>query len=375
MSTPPIYLTEADVGRLVTVKDAIATLEALFATWGQPSTSDLPRQRARLAGGAFNLMGAAYGAKGVHGLKAYAGVKGAQFHTLLYSSLDGKLKAMIEADLLGQMRTGAASGVATKLLANADAHTLAVIGTGKQSRAQIAAVCAVRPITRVKVFSRTAEHREAYARSVEKDLGVEVLPASSAQACVAEADVVVTITKSAEPVCRAQWLAEGAHVNVAGANSNDRREVDAGTVLRAAVKATDHIEQAKVEAGEFRELVAAGKLAWSAIRELGEFVTGKAAICSCRRTPASSARERHRYGNSWHRFKPQPRPSANSDCGAHRSGSASRRSSRDARRFAKDRCLLPAATLLDYASDSAASRPRRGRPLRPPLATLSTARA
>jgi len=276
MSTPPIYLTETDVGRLVTVKDAIATLEALFATWGQPSTSNLPRQRARLAGGAFNLMGAAYGAKGVHGLKAYAGVKGAQFHTLLYSSLDGKLKAMIEADLFGQMRTGAASGVATKLLANAHAHTLAVIGTGKQSRAQIAAVCAVRPITRVKVFSRTAEHREAYARSVEKELGVEVLPASSAQACVAEADVVVTITKSAAPVCRAQWLAEGVHVNVAGANSDDRREVDGETVLRAAVKATDHVEQAKVEAGEFRELVAAGKLAWSAIRELGEFITGKA---------------------------------------------------------------------------------------------------
>ena len=276
MAASPIYLTEADVGRLVTVKDAIATLEALFATWGQPSTSNLPRQRARLAGGAFNLMGAAYRAKGVHGLKAYAGVKGAQFHALLYSSIDGKLKAIIEADLLGQMRTGAASGVATKLLANADAHTLAVIGTGKQSRAQIAAVCAVRPITRVKVFSRTAEHREAYARSVEKELGVEVLPASSAQACVAEADVVVTITKSAAPVCRAQWLAEGVHVNVAGANSDDRREVDGETVLRAAVKATDHVEQAKVEAGEFRELVATGKLAWSAIRELGEFITGKA---------------------------------------------------------------------------------------------------
>src|SRR5262249_52823895 len=137
------------------------------------------------------------------------GVKGAQFHALVYSSIDGKLKAIIEADLLGQIRTGAASGVATKLLANADAHTLAVIGTGKQSRTQVAALCAVRPITRVKVFSRTAEHREAYARSVEKELGVEVIPASSAQACVAEADVVVTITNSAAPVCRAEWLAEG----------------------------------------------------------------------------------------------------------------------------------------------------------------------
>jgi ornithine cyclodeaminase/alanine dehydrogenase-like protein (mu-crystallin family) len=277
MTTSPIYLTEEDVGRLVTVKDAIATLETLFATWGQPATSNLPRQRARLADGAFNLMGAAYGAKGVHGLKAYAGVKGGQFHTLLYSSLDGKLKAIIEADLFGQMRTGAASALATKLLANADAHTLGVIGTGRQSRMQIAAVCAVRPITRVKVFARTAAHREAYARSMENELGLEVLPAPSAQACVADADVVVTITKSAEPVCRAEWFAEGAHVNVAGANSGDRREVDAETVLHATVKATDHVEQAKEEAGEFRELVAAGKLAWSAIRELGEFVTGKAA--------------------------------------------------------------------------------------------------
>src|SRR4029450_1193468 len=120
MTAPPIYLTEADVGRLVTVKDALAVLEELFATWGQPATANLPRQRARLAGGSFNLMGAAYGAKGVHGLKAYAGLKGAQFHTLLYSSSDGRLKAMIEAALLGEIRTGAASGIATRLLARSD---------------------------------------------------------------------------------------------------------------------------------------------------------------------------------------------------------------------------------------------------------------
>ncbi|TMJ44862.1 MAG: ornithine cyclodeaminase family protein [Alphaproteobacteria bacterium] len=273
---PPIYLSESDVGRLVTIKDAMAALEALFATWGQPSTTNLPRQRAPLPGGAFNLMGAAYGAKGVHGLKAYAGVKGAQFHALLYSSLDGSLKAVIEADLFGQMRTGAASGIATRLLANAHARTLGVIGTGKQSRMKVAAVCTVRPIRQVRVFSRTAEHREAYARSLQSELGVEVVPASTAQACVAEADVVVTITKSAKPVCRAEWLAEGAHVNVAGANSDARREVDAETVLRAAVKVTDHVAQAKEEAAEFRALVAAGKLEWSAIRELGELVTGKA---------------------------------------------------------------------------------------------------
>jgi alanine dehydrogenase len=276
MTTSPIYLTEAEVGRLVTVEDAIETLAAMFATWGDPGTTNLPRRRARLEDGALNLMGAAYGAKSVHGLKVYAGVKGAQFHTLLYSSLDGRLKAMIEADLLGQMRTGAASGLATRHMANADAHTLAVIGTGRQARAQAVAVCAVRPIKRVVVFSRTAERRRAFARELENELHIETSDAPSAQACVAGANVVVTITKSADPVCLARWLGEGVHVNAAGANAAHRREVYRDMVLRAAVKATDHIEQAKLEAGEFRDLVAAGKLAWSDIRELGEFATGKA---------------------------------------------------------------------------------------------------
>jgi alanine dehydrogenase len=276
MNSLPIYVTEAEVARLVTVKDALAALDELFATWGQPSTRNLPRRRAPLPGGGFNLMGAAYGAKDIHGLKAYATVKGGQAHTLLYSSTQGRLKAIVEADLFGQMRTGAASGLATRLLANEDARTLGVIGGGKQARMQVEAVCAVRPIKHISVFNRTADTRVAFARSLEQDLGIETRPAASAEACVADADVVVTITKSTEPVCRAAWLKAGAHVNVAGANAGERREVDADTVLRAAVKVTDQVEQAKTEAGEFMELVAAGKLAWSDVRELGELVTGKA---------------------------------------------------------------------------------------------------
>ena len=272
----PIYVTEAEVARLVTVKDAIEALAAMFSTWNDAGTTNLPRRRARLSDGSLNLMGAAYGAKGIHGLKVYAGMKGAQFHTLLYSSLDGRLKAMIEADLFGQLRTGAASGLATRHMANPDAHTLAVIGSGKQARAQAIAVCAVRPIKRILVFSPTAEHRKNFAREVERELYIETSDAPSAQACVAGANVVVTITKAAQPVCLARWLGEGVHVNAAGANAADRREVDDEIVLRASVKATDHIEQAKLEAGEYRDLVEAGKLSWSDIRELGEFVTGKA---------------------------------------------------------------------------------------------------
>ena len=270
-----IYITEADVARLVTVKDAIASLEELFATWGQPSTWNIPRRRAPLPGGGFNLMGASYGAKNIYGLKAYAGMKGGQFHTLLYSSSEGRLKAMIEADLFGQLRTGAASGIATRLLANPDAQTLGMIGVGRQSRTQAIAVCAVRPIKRVLVFARTAESREAYARSLEKELGIEVRAAASAEACVREANVVVTITKSAVPVFRGEWLTQGTHVNVAGANAGDRREVDGETVLRSAVKVTDDVEQARTEAGELRDLVAANKLKWTDVCELGELATGR----------------------------------------------------------------------------------------------------
>jgi len=209
-------------------------------------------------------------------VQIYAGMKGAQFHTLLYSSRDGRLKAIIEADLFGQMRTGAASGLATRLMSNPNAHTLAVIGSGKQARAQAAAVCAVRPINRIFVFSPTAERRKKFAGELEKELLVETSDAPSAERCVAGAGIVVTITNAAQPVCLARWLREGVHVNAAGANAADRREIDDDLVLRAAVKATDHVEQAKLEAAEYRELVEAGKLSWTDVRELGEFATGKA---------------------------------------------------------------------------------------------------
>ena len=270
-----IYLSEDDVCRLVTVKDAIAALEDMFATWSDPATVNLPRQRAVL-GGSFNLMGAAWGAKALFGLKAYfAGAGGARFHVLLYSARDGKLQALIEADHLGRMRTGAASGLATKLLAKPEARTLGVLGAGRQAFMQVAAVCAVRDIADIRVFSPTAAHRDAFARRIERELNVAAHPAASAEAAVGDADIVITITKSAAPVLRANWLKSGVHINAAGANAATRREVDAETVLRATVRATDHLAQAKEEAGEYRDLVATGRLKWQDIVELGDIATGK----------------------------------------------------------------------------------------------------
>ena len=275
-SNGPLYLTEADVQRLVTVKDAVATLEQLFETWPDPSTVNLPRQRAHIGKGNFNLMGAAWGDGEIFGLKAYFGTAGGRFHVVLYSSRDGALKAMIEADHLGRMRTGAASGLATKLLANPEARTLGVIGAGRQALTQVAAVCAVRKIETVRVFTRTAAHREAFAKQIERSLRVAAQPVASAEAAVGDADVVITITKSAEPVLRANWLKSGVHVNAAGANAAERREIDAETVLRATVRATDQVAQARIEAGEYRDLVAAGRLKWQDVVELGDILAEKA---------------------------------------------------------------------------------------------------
>jgi ornithine cyclodeaminase/alanine dehydrogenase-like protein (mu-crystallin family) len=252
-------------------------LEEAFALWREPGTTNLPRQRARLGGGTFNLLGAACDKKGIFGLKAYFGGKGgARYHVLLYAA-DGNLLAMIEADLLGALRTGAASGLATKLMANQDARTLAVIGAGKQARTQAAAVCAVRKIERIRVYSRTREHRTAFAFTLADELGVETEPVGDGETCVEGADVVVTITKSAEPVCRAAWLKPGAHVNAAGANAADRRELDPESILRAAVRVTDDRAQAQVEAAEFRDLVSAGRLSWDDVDELGDVVAGRVA--------------------------------------------------------------------------------------------------
>ncbi|MCC7347412.1 MAG: ornithine cyclodeaminase family protein, partial [Variibacter sp.] len=220
MSQPPLFLTEADVAALADIRDAIASLEEAFAAWRDPGTANMPRQRAPLPGGVFNLMGSAYERKGVYGLKAYGGgPNGANFYVSLLAMEDRKLLAVFEANLLSQLRTGAASGLATKLLATPDSRVLGCIGTGRQARAQVLAVCAARPIRQVRIFSRMPEHRAAFARAMEQETGIEAIASPSAEACVRDADVVVLITKAAEPVVRTEWLRDGVHLNAAGANA------------------------------------------------------------------------------------------------------------------------------------------------------------
>jgi len=278
MPTPALHLTEADVLPLLDMRDAIDCLARAFTRWGMADTVNLPRQRARPPQGILNLMGAVDGAEGVHGLKVYMpNPAGAAYTIALFSHREGRLLALIEAEAMSRVRTGAATGLATRLLANPEAERLGLIGTGGQAFAQAEAVAAVRPIREIRVFGRDPVKRDAFAGLLEKQLACEVRPVASAAAAVEGAGVVVAITKAAAPVIDAAWLAPGTHVVGAGANAPGKSEIDAATLLGAGVIATDDRTQAMCEAAELIELASQGRLDWSRVVELGDLVTGKAA--------------------------------------------------------------------------------------------------
>lgn len=272
-----LLLTEEDVRQLLTMPVALDAVERAFFGVNEGSFLLHPRRRFHGPHRTFlHYMAAADLAGSYEGLKIYSVAKGAvRFVVLLYRWDTGELVSLIEAGFLGQVRTGAASGVATKFMARADASTAGMIGAGSQASAQLEAVCAVRPIRHVRVFSRNAEKRLDFARSMSERLHIPVDPADSAEATVRGADVVITITSSVHPVVESAWLAAGAHINAAGSNLAVKSELDAETVRRSGVIATDSIEQAKMESGDLIQAFGGDAGAWSRVVELAHIIGGK----------------------------------------------------------------------------------------------------
>ena len=242
----PLYIKGSDVESLLTMKDTLAAVEEVFLRWGQGKAVNHPRQRTRMPGGALQMMTAVDTEAGA-GFKTN-GDRGVGNIVQLYDSKTGDFLAMIEATALSAIRTGAASGVATKYMARADASTVGIIGTGHQAATQLEAVCAVRDIRSVKVYSRNADNRAKFAAQMEKRLKLPVNPVASSGESVEGADVVITITNSAEPVFEGKWLTPGTHVNAAGNNNWQHREVDETTITRSAIVAVDDLEQARLSA-------------------------------------------------------------------------------------------------------------------------------
>jgi len=268
------YLTRADIEPLANMADAIAVLEDAFSKWGKPGAFNLERRRMPRPGGKMaHILGGGAPGGGYFGIRTTGG--GIANTILLFSEKAGGVEALIDCSLISELRTGAASGVATKLLARQDARQVGIIGSGKTAFRQLEAVCSVRPIDRIRLLARNEEKRRQFAERSAKGLNVMVEPVMTAEQAIRDADIVITATNSPEPVFDGRWLAKGTHINAIGANALNRREVDDTTVLGAAIVAIDHRDQGKIEAGAIARLVDSGRLAWEQVSELGDIVQGK----------------------------------------------------------------------------------------------------
>jgi len=254
-----LFLTESDVRELLPIKKAVELMEAMFRRLALGESLNQPRRRLILpTGSTLHYMA---GADGTYfGTKVYSThpKHGANFLFLLYSAADAKPLAMMEANYLGQIRTGAASGYATKLLARQDASSVGIIGSGFQARTQLAAMRVVRPIRQAKVWSRSPEKRLAFARECD------AIAVDTAEEAVRGADIVITATNAKEPVLDASWISPGTHINAMGSNQAQRRELPSDLILRAGLIAVDSIEQARMESGDL--LLAPDR--WNTVVEL-----------------------------------------------------------------------------------------------------------
>jgi alanine dehydrogenase len=265
-----LYLTEEQVGELLTPADAVAAIEACFQRMARGAVENRPRYRLRLEHGALAVMAASDLELGYAGGKVYAGFQeGARFVVLLYSTTVPEFIAVIDADKLGQLRTGAASAVAAKYLARSGASSLGVIGCGWQAESQVSCIRSVLPgLERVVAYCRT----EANLRSFCERTGAE--PGESNRD-PAECDVVVTVTGSPDPVLRGEWLTQGALVCAVGANDGKRRELDNVVLERASFVCCDSLDDARLESADLIEPVEGGTLDWLEVHELQEVVAGE----------------------------------------------------------------------------------------------------
>jgi ornithine cyclodeaminase/alanine dehydrogenase-like protein (mu-crystallin family) len=266
----PLYLRESDVESLLSPEDAVAAVEACFARLARGEVENRPRFRLRLVDGLLNVMAAADLELGVAGVKTYAGFfAGARFTVVLFAADRPELLAVIEADRLGRLRTGAASAVAAKYLATPGARTLGLIGTGWQAESQLACIRSALPgIGRVVAYSRDADRLAAFCERFGAEAGEYNRDA-------AEQDVVVTVTTSKDPVLRGEWLRPGALVCAVGANRIQARELDNAVLERAAFVCCDSRDDARIESGDLIEPVEQGVLDWLEVHELHEVVAGE----------------------------------------------------------------------------------------------------
>jgi alanine dehydrogenase len=276
-----LVLTEADVRSIITMPMTVEAVDESFRRLAAGSAQTQPRRRLHF--GERRIMHYMAGSDteaGYVGMKIYATCPtGARFVIPLFRSETAELAALIDADYLGQVRTGAASGVATRYMAREDARHVGIIGTGKQAKTQLEAVACVRKLESIRAYGRDETRRQNFAAEMTARLKIPVTAVSSGEEAVQGADIVITMTSSAKPVLEGKWLAPGTHINATGSNWAQKAELDTEAVKRCDFIAADSVEQSKIEAGDLIQAFAAmgGDAAarWVKVHELADVVAGK----------------------------------------------------------------------------------------------------
>ena len=271
-----IFLTEDHVRELLDMPTAIEVVRELFRELAIGRAKNVPRQRVQGGKLLLHTMSGVCEYLGIGGWKAYSTTREkSRFHVGLYDLASGELLALIEADFLGQLRTGAASGVATEFLARPDAKHVGLFGAGSQAATQLKAVCSVRKISRVEVYCRDAVRRESFAAQMSEYCATEVVPGHAPDEVAADKDILITATTSKSAVFDGRALAEGTHLNVIGSNFLTKSEVDLATIRQADRLICDSIEQCRLEAGDFVSAIEAGVTDWPLMHELSDIVAGR----------------------------------------------------------------------------------------------------
>jgi ornithine cyclodeaminase/alanine dehydrogenase-like protein (mu-crystallin family) len=269
------FLVDADVNRCVDLPEMLPAIEEMLLHYGKGEVDNLTRRRLATPDGYMAVMGGSLSYNGVFGVKTFTHTRnGYSFQVSLYDAETGRLLLYTQANRLGQLRTGATTGVAAKFLSNADASVVGIVGTGNQAADQLRAVRAVRKVSEVRAFSRNPENRSAFAARMSEELEIPVTPVATNQEAVANCDIVIAIASAQTPVVQGEWLSDGCTVIAAGPTLRRYREVDDATLSRADRYFVDSLEQAPLECGDICAAVDVGLVQWSQFHELRHAVAG-----------------------------------------------------------------------------------------------------
>ena len=270
-----LFLKDEDVAQCVTMDAMLEAIESMQRQYGDGQAHNMTRRKVIADSGMLSVMGGGLFHQGLLGVKTYTVVKGAySFQVSLYDANTGELLLYTQANRLGQLRTGATTGVAVKHLANPGDATVGIIGTGGQAPTQLEALSKVRGIKKIKAYSRTQERREEFACRMTDTMGVEVSAVASNEDAVRDCDIVLCIAATMDPVVEGAWLKDGSTVIGAGPTTWRAREVDEAVITRAGKLIVDSTEQAAIEAGDLCSAVDKGIIQWSKVHELRHIVSG-----------------------------------------------------------------------------------------------------